>query len=143
MNPVLKLQPRSNSTIPFQIQEKTIAEASIISLLVKTYFPPKPITQQHGQKDSSQYTYIAEQSLDTGQHGLPDHLPIQFLYRNILHLVDGPCQQSDILPLKNPQPAVQDGRSQGSSDARTDKAQYTQSLKEMLERNTFRHINCQ
>lgn len=28
MNPVLKLQPRSNSAIPFQIQEKTIAEAS-------------------------------------------------------------------------------------------------------------------
>lgn len=52
MNPVQKLQPRSNSAISFQIQEKTIAEASIISLLVKTYFPPKPITQQHGQKDS-------------------------------------------------------------------------------------------
>ena len=100
--------------------------------------------QEHGTDD----THHSEQFLQAGQHGLTDHLGIEFLKTGMarlrgIALVNIAAEQSDIVFLHIFHGPVQNGSTQRGGHTGTDETEHTESLKEMLERDTLGNVDGQ
>lgn len=110
-------------------------------------FHPYPVSKEREQKQSTNDTDPSEQLFEAQQRCLHRYFTVKLLNRNmrspfsdVIHIA---TQQSQIILLQITHPTPQDRRSQRCCNTGTNKAQHAKSLKKVLKRHTFSHIDRQ
>ena len=110
-------------------------------------FHPYPVSKEREQKQSTNDTNPSEQLFEAQQRCLHRYFTVKLLNRNmrspfsdVIHIA---AQQSQIILLQITHPTPQNRSPQRCCNNGTNKAQHAKSLKKVLKRHTFSHIDRQ